>query len=125
MAQVDAPGKILRGRFGVSRTGSSLHARFQFEITPTGHLFNASLARNVDLLIRDSTTEKVQQNLPDWFKKHWGCSSFLFFPIRTNTRALGAVFARWEHTQLSLSESAVQHLQELRNLLAIAINERR
>lgn len=126
LAQLDEAGKFVRGKHGASRRSPSTHQKFQFEFASTGHLFNASLARNVDLMIQDAGSEKVQKNLPHWFADTFHCQSFLFLPIRSaRGTPLGAIFARWEDTQTALRDPTIESLRTLRNLLAMAISSRR
>jgi len=71
---------ICRIGFGVG-SDHFVPERFSLSLSPARDVFFGCLSRNADLLINDTSCEKISCHLPDGYHKLFGAQSALLLPI--------------------------------------------
>jgi len=121
----DARTGRMQARFGFGAAADAEVARFQFPLGGAD-LFNAILARDSDVLIRDAGEPKIAARLPDWYRQLYAAPSFIIFPIRIQNLPVAMIYADHERPGgISLAPAELSLLHTLRNQAALAIKQAR
>jgi eukaryotic-like serine/threonine-protein kinase len=85
-------------------------------------VFHGALKNAVDVYIADTTEEKIQADIPEWYKRISTAGSFLLFPLVIKGRPVGLIYA--DHTQphgLEIDKRRLNLLKSLRNQIVLAV----
>jgi len=111
----------MRGRYGVGEGISAALRQLRFTLGGRD-LFNLVLSRDVDVLISDTSTEKIRSHLPDWYQQRFDAQSFIALPLRAQGVAVGMIYAdSLKPHGIHPSPEALTQLRTLRNQALMAI----
>jgi serine/threonine protein kinase len=113
----------MRARFGYGDAVDAALGQFHFSLNGTD-LFNLILRKDVDVLIRDATVEKVQRNLPEWYQRNFAAPAFIVLPISIKNQPAAMIYA--DHDQVNairVSAEELALLRTLRNQAVMAIKQ--
>ena len=114
-------GQEIAGRLGFGEDVEGFIPRFRFSSTYSPNIFNAAIENCVDVYIADTSSEKMQADIPDWYKQISDAGSFLIFPIALKKRPLGLIYA--DHPQanvLDMDSKRLNLIKALRNQIVLA-----
>ncbi len=81
-------------RVSVGEKYAERQSRFQFSAKPDQSLFHLALVNNVDMMISDAATTKIQNLLPEWHKSLLpDARSFIVLPLVVQKNAVGLFYA--------------------------------
>jgi serine/threonine protein kinase len=115
----------MKAKLGFGNDIDSFVPRFHFPKQYSADVFHAALKNGVDLAISNARDEKIQADLPEWYKQISNAGSFLIFPLVIKQRPLGLIYA--DHSQpngVSLTAKQLNLIKTLRNQLILAFRAR-
>ena len=118
----DRNGACLQGRLAFGEGGMEAAARFRIPLAWHSDVFHAALKNGVDAYIEDSADPRLQDKLPDWYRRAGVAGSFLLFPVRIKGRPVGLIYA--DHPEprgLAIQSQTLDLLKALRNQLVLAV----
>jgi serine/threonine protein kinase len=95
---------------------------FSFPSAYSVDVFHGALKNAVDVYIADATEEKIQADIPEWYKNISNAGSFLLFPLVINKRPVGLIYA--DHASphgLEIDKNRLNLLKSLRNQIVLAV----
>jgi eukaryotic-like serine/threonine-protein kinase len=110
------------GRLGFGDADEAFVKDFRFTAQYSVDVFHGALKNAVDVYIADATEEKIQADIPDWYKQLSNAGSFLLFPLVINKRAVGLIYA--DHADphgLKIDKKRLNLLKSLRNQIVLAV----
>jgi len=117
-----AGGAHLQGRLAFGEGAKEAAARFRIPLAWRNDVFHAAIRNGVDVHIEDASNPKLQDNLPDWYRRAGVAGSFLLFPLLLKGRPLGLIYAdRPEPHGLDVGPRTLNLLKALRNQLLLAV----
>ncbi|MES9972254.1 MAG: HDOD domain-containing protein [Candidatus Thiodiazotropha sp.] len=122
LALLDRKRGEMVGRLGFGDTAEEFVKLFHFPTAYNVDVFHGALKNAVDVYIADTTEEKIQADIPDWYKKISSAGSFLLFPLVVNNRAVGLIYA--DHSSprgLEIDKKRLNLLKSLRNQIVLAV----
>jgi HD-like signal output (HDOD) protein len=91
---IDAQAGQFRARIAIGEQHASRRSGFTFAATSAHDLFHLSLENDVDLLIADSSQQKIRDLLPAWHKTLFADTrSFIVLPLVVQGKKLGLFYA--------------------------------
>ena len=114
-------GQEIAGRLGFGEDVEHFIPRFRFSSTYSPNIFNAAIENCVDVYIADTRSEKMQADIPDWYKRISDAGSFLIFPVVLKKRPLGLIYA--DHPKanvLDMDSKRLNLIKALRNQIVLA-----
>ena len=115
----------MRARHGLGLDIREAMAAMQFSLGGKD-LFNLILAREVDVLIRDASADKVRQHLPDWYRQQFDAASFIVLPMRHQQQPLAMIYAESaEIDGIRPGPETLNLLRSLRNQALLVLKLRR
>ncbi len=112
----------MAGRLGFGEDADAFVKAFHFPAAYHVDVFHGALKNAVDVYIADATEQKIQADIPDWYKKISKAGSFLIFPLVVNKRTLGLIYA--DHARphgLAMDKKRLNLLKSLRNQIVLAV----
>jgi hypothetical protein len=61
-------------------------------LAPSRDVFHGCLSRNADLMINDTSAEKIAGVLPKWFQPRFAAQSALLLPLTAQKKMLGLLY---------------------------------
>jgi len=122
LALVDGKTGDMAARLSFGEASDSFMHGFRFPVTYSVDVFHGALKNVVDVYIADCTDEKIQADIPEWYKKIANAGSFLLFPLVINNRPVGLIYA--DHPQprgLEIDKKRLNLLKSLRNQILLAV----
>ncbi|WP_316366070.1 protein kinase domain-containing protein [Candidatus Thiodiazotropha sp. CDECU1] len=122
LALLDRKRGEMVGRLGFGDTAEEFVKLFHFPTTYKVDVFHGALKNAVDVYIADTTEDKIQADIPEWYKKISSAGSFLLFPLVVNNRAVGLIYA--DHSSprgLEIDKKRLNLLKSLRNQIVLAV----
>lgn len=115
---------ICRIGFGVG-SDHFVQERFSLSLAPARDVFFGCLSRNADLLINDTSCEKISGHLPDGYHKLFGAQSALLLPICAQKVPLGLLYAdTLDRKSGDLPRSQMDLLRTLRSQALLAMKQK-
>jgi hypothetical protein len=108
-------------RFGYGEKCRHLLNNLGFAIKPSKDLFNLSLHVGKDLIVEDSSDEKLDHLIPMWYREHIDAPSFVFLPIAYQNVSIGALYGDRDSKGLPVSETEHRYVSMLRNQFILSI----
>ncbi|WP_186297745.1 serine/threonine protein kinase [Sedimenticola selenatireducens] len=115
----------MKGKLGFGADIDNFLPRFNFPKQYSADVFHAALKNGVDLAISNAHDEKIQADLPEWYKQISNAGSFLIFPLVIKQRPLGLIYA--DHSQpngVVLTAKQLNLIKTLRNQVILAFRAR-
>jgi serine/threonine protein kinase len=122
LALLDRKQGCMAGRLGFGDADEDFIQGFSFPTTYSVNVFHGALKNAVDVYIADTTNEKIQADIPDWYKKISNAGSFLLFPLVINKQPIGLIYA--DHASphgLDIDKKRLNLLKSLRNQIVLAV----
>ncbi|PVV12194.1 MAG: hypothetical protein B6D77_05830 [gamma proteobacterium symbiont of Ctena orbiculata] len=122
LALLDRKRGEMVGRLGFGDTAEEFVKLFHFPTIYKVDVFHGALKNAVDVYIADTTEDKIQADIPEWYKKISSAGSFLLFPLVVNNRAVGLIYA--DHSSprgLEIDKKRLNLLKSLRNQIVLAV----
>jgi hypothetical protein len=121
LAVRDARSGQIAGRFALGEGGDDLVRQFSFPLAGNPDLFRLAVSQGRDILITDAHAEKVQAQLPEWYRTQVHASAFVLFPILVGKNPVGLFYADvLGKTPLQLGREEASLLVTLRNQAVLA-----
>jgi serine/threonine protein kinase len=114
-------GEVM-GRSGFGDDLEPFIKAFRFPMKYSVDVFHGALKNAVDVYIANTAEQKMQQDIPQWYKQISNAGSFLLFPLVLNGRPLGLIYA--DHPQpdaLEIDKKKLNLLKALRNQILLAL----
>ncbi|MDF1527822.1 MAG: HDOD domain-containing protein [Sedimenticola sp.] len=115
----------IKAKLGFGNDIENFISKFHFQRQYSADVFHAALKNGVDLAISDAHDEKIQSDMPEWYKKIANAGSFLVFPLVVKQRPLGLIYA--DHSQpngVVLTAKQLNLIKALRNQVILAFRAR-
>ncbi|MBL3600115.1 MAG: HDOD domain-containing protein [gamma proteobacterium endosymbiont of Lamellibrachia anaximandri] len=110
------------GRIGFGDDVDDFVKQFRFPIKYSVDVFHGVIKNAVDVYIADTSDEKMQADIPDWYKRISDAGSFLLFPLVVNKRALGLIYADHPNSNgVEIDAKKLNLLKSLRNQIILAV----
>ena len=110
------------GRIGYGDDVEAFVKHFRFPCKYSIDVFHGALKNAVDIYIANAQDKKIQEDIPDWYKKISHAGSFLLFPLVVNKRPVGLIYA--DHAMpngLDIDKKKLNLLKSLRNQIVLAV----
>ncbi len=124
LALLDRKQGCMAGRLGFGDADEDFIQGFSFPTAYSVNVFHGALKNAVDVYIADTTNEKIQADIPDWYKKISNAGSFLLFPLVINKQPIGLIYA--DHASphgLDIDKKRLNLLKSLRNQIVLALRQ--
>jgi serine/threonine protein kinase len=112
----------MAGRLGFGQEVDSFVEQFRFPERYSVDVFHGAMKNAVDVYIADTAEEKIQSDIPAWYKKISSAGSFLLFPLVINKRPIGLIYA--DHAKANgvhIDKKKLNLLKSLRNQIVLAV----
>jgi hypothetical protein len=122
LALLDRKQGCMVGRLGFGEADERFINGFSFPTAYSVDLFHGALKNSVDLYIADATIEKIEADIPGWYKKISSAGSFLLLPLVIHKRPIGLIYA--DHIKphgLNIDVKQLNLLKSLRNQILLAM----
>jgi serine/threonine protein kinase len=122
LALLDRKQGCMVGRLGFGEADERFIKGFGFPTAYSVDLFHGALKNSVDIYIADATLEKIQADIPEWYKKISSAGSFLLLPLEIHKRPIGLIYA--DHIKphgLNIDVKQLNLLKSLRNQIVLAL----
>lgn len=122
LALLDRKTGQMAGRLGFGDSSDIFIKQFRFSMRYTVDVFHGALKNAVDVYIANALDEKIQADIPDWYKQISDAGSFLLFPLVVNQRPVGLIYADHPHANgLDIDKKKLNLLKLLRNQIVLAV----
>ena len=121
----DAKTEMMTGRFGLGN-GVENHVKgFKTHLkAATPDLFGVVCIKGADTMISDASEGRIQQRLPEWYRKGINAPTFLLLPLQIKGAPFGLIYAdKAEKGGLELDEKELALLRTLRNQAVMAFKQ--
>jgi eukaryotic-like serine/threonine-protein kinase len=99
--------------------------KFRFPGQYNADVFHAALKNRVDIYIEDTSDQKIQNDLPGWYKEISNAASFIIFPLLVSNRSVGLIYADFLTTRgLEFTAKQLNLLKALRNQTVLALRQK-
>lgn len=123
LALLDRKKGCMVGRLSFGDVDEQFLDGFNFPTSYSVDVFHGALKNAVDVYIADATDEKIQGDIPDWYKKISTAGSFLLFPLVINKKAVGLIYADHASSHgLDIDNRRLNLLKSLRNQIVLAVS---
>jgi hypothetical protein len=115
----------MTGRFGLGN-GVENHVKgFRTHLkAATPDLFGVVCIKGADTMISDASEGRIQQRLPEWYRKGINAPTFLLLPLQIKGAPFGLIYAdKAEKGGLELDEKELALLRTLRNQAVMAFKQ--
>jgi serine/threonine protein kinase len=120
----DARSNTMVGRFGFGQDAMEIARRFNFPLAFSPDIFHLALSKGVDVMIGDTSDEKIAARIPEWFRKGVAAGTFVIFPLCIKGNPMAMIYADQEHAgQIVIPETELSLLRTLRNQALLAIKQ--
>lgn len=117
---------VMQARLGYGIDIEHVLNHFAFPLKYEHDIFHISLARGTDVFINDVNQGSIKDGLPFWYKNLFNTESFFLFPLTINKRAVGLLYADFDHAQRSeIPEYELNLMKLLREQAAAAFSIQR
>lgn len=125
LALRDTRGNRMAGRFGFGAEADVIAKAFTFELSGTADVFQLAVAKNLDLVIADSSAANISSRIPEWHRTRIGAGSFMLLPIAISGRCVGLFYGdRLQTNSLVIETAKMSLLKTLRNQAVLAFKQR-
>ena len=99
--------------------------KFRFPGQYSADVFHAALKNGVDIYIEDTSDQKIQNDLPGWYKEICNAASFIIFPLLVSNRSIGLIYADFPTARgLDITAKQLNLLKALRNQAILALRQK-
>jgi serine/threonine protein kinase len=99
--------------------------KFRFPGQYSADVFHVALKNGVDIYIEDTSDQKIQDDLPGWYKEISNAVSFILFPLLVSNRSVGLIYAEFTTARgLEFSAKQLNLLKALRNQAVLALHQK-
>ncbi|MEJ2453523.1 MAG: HDOD domain-containing protein [Candidatus Thiodiazotropha sp.] len=122
LALLDRKQGCICGRLGFGEADERFIKGFRLPVAYHVDMFHGALKNSVDVYIADTTSEKIQAELPEWYRRISDAGSFLLLPLVINQRPVGLIYA--DHIKphgLKIDIRRLNLLKSLRNQIVLAV----
>ncbi len=122
LALLDRKQGCICGRLGFGEADERFIKGFRLPVAYHVDMFHGALKNSVDVYISDTTSEKIQVELPEWYRRISDAGSFLLLPLVINQRPVGLIYA--DHIKphgLKIDIRRLNLLKSLRNQIVLAV----
>ncbi|MCG8616141.1 MAG: HDOD domain-containing protein [Desulfobacterales bacterium] len=92
-----------------------------FKIEPGADLFNASIAREADIIVRNIKKEASKKKVPQWYldkaSKLTKAKGFAIFPVFVDNIILAMIYVDWNDKAPDLNQKTIEYLRVFRELM--------
>jgi serine/threonine protein kinase len=122
LALLDPKRGCMAARLSFGDADEKFIQGFNFPTAYRVDVFHGALKNAVDVYIADATEEKIQTDIPEWYKQISTAGSFLLFPLVISKRPVGLIYA--DHASphgLDIDKNRLNLLKSLRNQIVLAV----
>ncbi|MFK8068383.1 MAG: HDOD domain-containing protein [Gammaproteobacteria bacterium] len=115
---------LIFARFGLGLDIENIIPNFKYPIKAGSDLFNVAINKHRDFVVIDSADIKYQGQVPSWCKKLTNPFSLVAFPIITNKKCIGLLYADTQNANTTFSADEIKMFGNLRNQAALAFQQK-
>lgn len=120
----DAKKNTMTGRIGYGPDAMEVARRFDFSLSFSPDIFHAALAKNVDILIKDTDDPKIASRIPEWYRQGINAGTFVIFPLRVQEKPVAMIYADGDSRgEISIPEKELSLMRTLRNQALLALKQ--
>ena len=122
LALLDRKQGCIVGRLGFGEADERFIKGFRIPAAYSVDVFHGALKNSVDVYIADTTLEKIQAEIPHWYRRISSAGSFLLLPLVIRNRPIGLIYA--DHIKphgLNIDIKRLNLLKSLRNQIVLAV----
>jgi HD-like signal output (HDOD) protein len=121
----DAAGEKLLCRIGFGPGSETfVSEKFAISLALSRDVFHGCLSRNADLMINDTSAEKIAVVLPKWFQPRFAAQSALLLPLTAQKNTLGLLYLDTLDSRVAeLTQSDMELLRTLRSQAVLAMKQ--
>ena len=124
-AMKDTTHTTMIARFGLGSDIDRIIKIFRFSISASPDIFNIAVAKAKGIVIDDADAPNIIRSLPEWYRRTIAAPSFLVYPIVVKDICIGVIYADRKTKGPMLSETQLNHMEELRKLAVSAMGQKR
>ncbi|MCM8596837.1 serine/threonine protein kinase [Accumulibacter sp.] len=122
----DARSNSMVGRFGFGGDALEVARRFRFSLASSPDIFLTALSSGQDVLISDSSDDRIAARIPEWFARAVAAETFLVLPLCVKGTPLAMIYADRERAgEIAISSAQFSLIRSLRNQALLAIRQSR
>ncbi len=117
---------VMNIRFGFGSRIEELKKWFKISLDGSGDIFNISIAKGHDLVIKNIESPDIKKLLPEWFKSRvFARIFFVLLPIIINNKPLGIFYVEGEMEGFQkITAGHLNYLKILRDQTVVAIRQK-
>jgi GAF domain-containing protein len=121
----DAAGEKLLCRIGFGPGSETfVSEKFAISLAPSRDVFHGCLSSNADLMINDTSAEKIASVLPKWFQPRFAAQSAILLPLTVQKKTLGLLYLDTLDSPVAeLTQSDMRLLRTLRSQAVLAMKQ--
>jgi HD-like signal output (HDOD) protein len=121
----DNKANSMVARLGLGRDLDGIMPRFHFAVDSGTDVFNATIAKGIDVVIEDVQAGNIASKIPGWYRQTVEAASFILLPVVINKKTVALFYADMQQVgQLQLTEQQLSLLRTLRNQTVLAIKQK-
>ena len=121
----DVNTRWMVARLGFGADISVYTKKFRFPGQYSADVFHAALKNGVDIYIEDTSDQKIQNDLPGWYKELCNAASFIVFPLLVSNRSVGLIYADFPTARgLECTAKQLHLLKALKNQAILALRQK-
>ena len=120
----DVKGNQMAGRFGFGPDANEVARDFRFSLSFSPDVFHASIAKGLDIFISDVGDPKIEERIPEWYRKNVRAQTFVLFPLLIKGKPVALIYCDKERAgEIVIAEKELSLLKTLRNQALLAIKQ--
>jgi len=122
LALLDRKQGCIVGRLGFGEADEGFIKGFRIPSAYSVDVFHNAMKNSVDVYIADTTLEKMQAEIPEWYRRISSAGSFLLLPLVIRNRPIGLIYA--DHIMphgFNVDIKRLNLLKSLRNQIVLAV----
>ncbi|MCP3941982.1 MAG: HDOD domain-containing protein [Desulfobacteraceae bacterium] len=113
--------QTMDARFVKGDTSQQFLKSFSFKLENIQDIFNDSILKKSDIVVRDIHGEKNKKKIPPWYMDRFGkierLSGFAVLPVFVDQKIIAMVYVGWDSKAHSMNQKTIDYIREFRELV--------